>query len=100
MITKECVKNMVSKKGLVEFMELLEKIKEYAAQYEKRSARDIRSVKRREKCQLCQEHYLTSMRSMENRLRYEAVYFKRREFLSAFGLASIIWHKKEDIQKA
>ena len=33
-----------------------------------------------------------------NRLRYEEGCFKRREFLSTFGLASVIWHKKEDIE--
>ncbi len=79
-------------------MELLEKIKEYAAQYEK-EVREISDQLREEKMPALSRTLFDEYEINGNRLRYEAVYFKRREFLSAFGLASIIWHKKEDIQK-
>ena len=79
-------------------MELLEKIKEYATQYEK-EVREISDQLREEKMPALSRTLFDEYEINGNRLRYEAVYFKRREFLSAFGLASIIWHKKEDIQK-
>jgi len=34
-----------------------------------------------------------------NRLEYERVYFRRREFLAVFGIAAILWRRKEDIRK-
>lgn len=79
-------------------MELLEKIKEYATQYEK-EVREISDQLREEKMPALSRTLFDEYEINGNRLRYEAVYFKRREFLSAFGLASIIWHKREDIQK-
>ena len=34
-----------------------------------------------------------------NRIKYEKVYFKRRKFLNVFAMSSILYHKKEDIEK-
>jgi len=34
-----------------------------------------------------------------NRIKYEEVYFGRRKFLAAFGMAAIIWSREEDIKK-
>ena len=77
---------------------MLDKIKNYAAHYEN-EVRDISNQLRDEMMPELSRELFDEYEITGNRLRYEAVYFKRREFLSAFGLASIIWHKKEDIQK-
>ena len=45
------------------------------------------------------EELFSEFETNGNRMRYEAVYFGRRKFLSVLGLASVIWHGKEDIQK-
>ena len=70
-------------------MEMQTQIKEYVAQYEK-EVRKLADQLRNE----CMPQPTNG-----NRMRYEAVYFGRRKFLSVLGLASVIWHEKEDIQK-
>ena len=45
------------------------------------------------------EELFSEFETNGNRIRYEAVYFGRRKFLSVLGLASVIWREKEDIQK-
>ena len=79
-------------------MKMLDKLKNYAKYYEN-EVRDISNKLRDEMMPELSRELFDEYEITGNRLRYEAVYFKRREFLSAFGLASIIWHKKEDIQK-
>ena len=74
-------------------MKMLDKLKNYAKYYEN-EVRDISNQLRELSRELFDEYEITG-----NRLRYEEGYFKRREFLSTFGLASVIWHKKEDIEK-
>lgn len=34
-----------------------------------------------------------------NRIQYEKVYFERRKFLAIFGMAAVIYHRKDDIRK-
>lgn len=79
-------------------MEMLEKLKEYAAQYEN-DVRMISDQLRGETMPQLSRELFDEYEITGNRFRYEEGYFKRREFLSAFGLASVIWHQKEDIEK-
>ena len=77
---------------------MLDKIKNYAAHYEN-EVRDISNQLRDEMMPELSRELFDEYEITGNRLRYEEGYFKRREFLSTFGLASVIWHKKEDIEK-
>ena len=77
---------------------MLDKIKNYAAHYEN-EVRDISNQLRYEMMPELSRELFDEYEITGNRLRYEEGYFKRREFLSTFGLASVIWHKKEDIEK-
>lgn len=79
-------------------MGMLDQIKEYEAQYEK----DVRALADElKKKQMPQptEALFSEYETCGNRIRYEAVYFDRRKFLSVLGLASVIWHEKDDIAK-
>ena len=77
---------------------MLDKIKNYAKHYEN-EVRDISNQLRDEMMPELSRELFDEYEITGNRLRYEEGYFKRREFLSTFGLASVIWHKKEDIEK-
>ena len=77
---------------------MLDKIKNYAEHYEN-EVRDISNQLRDEMMPELSRELFDEYEITGNRLRYEEGYFKRREFLSTFGLASVIWHKKEDIEK-
>ena len=77
---------------------MFDKIKDYAAHYEN-EVRDISNQLRDEMMPELSRELFDEYEITGNRLRYEEGYFKRREFLSTFGLASVIWHKKEDIEK-
>ena len=77
---------------------MLDKIKNYAEHYEN-EVRDISNQLRYEMMPELSRELFDEYEITGNRLRYEEGYFKRREFLSTFGLASVIWHKKEDIEK-
>lgn len=77
---------------------MLDKIKHYAEHYEN-EVRDISNQLRDEMMPELSRELFDEYEITGNRLRYEEGYFKRREFLSTFGLASVIWHKKEDIEK-
>ena len=79
-------------------MKMLDKIKNYAEHYEN-EVRDISNQLRDEMMPELSRELFDEYEITGNRLRYEEGYFKRREFLSTFGLASVIWHKKEDIEK-
>ena len=79
-------------------MKMLDKIKNYAKHYEN-EVRDISNQLRHEMMPELSRELFDEYEITGNRLRYEEGYFKRREFLSTFGLASVIWHKKEDIEK-
>ena len=79
-------------------MKMLDKIKNYAEHYEN-EVRDISNQLRDEMMPELSRELFDEYEITGNRLRYEEGYFKRREFLSTFGLASVIWHEKEDIQK-
>ena len=76
---------------------MLDKIKNYAEHYEN-EVRDISNQLRDEMMPELSRELFDEYEITGNRLRYEEGYFKRREFLSTFGLASVIWHKKEDIE--
>lgn len=79
-------------------MSVLDEIKQYSLQYEK----DVRSLADRLRDQQMPEpteKLFAEFETCGNRLRYEKIYFGRRKFLSVFGLASVIWHQKEDIRK-
>lgn len=77
---------------------MLDKLKNYAKHYEN-EVRDISNQLRDEMMPELSRELFDEYEITGNRLRYEEGYFKRREFLSTFGLASVIWHKKEDIEK-
>ena len=77
---------------------MLDKLKNYAKYYEN-EVRDISNQLRDEMMPELSRELFDEYEITGNRLRYEEGYFKRREFLSTFGLASVIWHKKEDIEK-
>ena len=77
---------------------MLDKLKNYAEHYEN-EVRDISNQLRDEMMPELSRELFDEYEITGNRLRYEEGYFKRREFLSTFGLASVIWHKKEDIEK-
>ena len=79
-------------------MKMLDKLKNYAKHYEN-EVRDISNQLRDEMMPELSRELFDEYEITGNRLRYEEGYFKRREFLSTFGLASVIWHKKEDIEK-
>ena len=79
-------------------MEMQNQIKEYVAQYEK-EVRKLADQLRNECMPQPTEELFSEFETNGNRMRYEAVYFGRRKFLSVLGLASVIWHEKEDIQK-
>ena len=76
---------------------MLDKLKNYAKHYEN-EVRDISNQLRDEMMPELSRELFDEYEITGNRLRYEEGYFKRREFLSTFGLASVIWHKKEDIE--
>ena len=78
-------------------MKMLDKLKNYAEHYEN-EVRDISNQLRDEMMPELSRELFDEYEITGNRLRYEEGYFKRREFLSTFGLASVIWHKKEDIE--
>ena len=84
--------------NMFEKMKMLDKIKNYAEHYEN-EVRDISNQLRDEMMPELSRELFDEYEITGNRLRYEEGYFKRREFLSTFGLASVIWHKKEDIEK-
>lgn len=73
-------------------------IKEYVALYES-EVRKLADQLRNESMPQLTEELFSEFETNGNRMRYEAVYFGRRKFLSVLGLASVIWHGKEDIQK-
>ena len=79
-------------------MELLEQIKAYEMQYEK-DVRALADELKKEKMPQPTEELFSEFETNGNRIRYEAVYFGRRKFLSVLGLASVIWHEKDDIAK-
>ena len=79
-------------------MEMQNQIKEYVAQYEK-EVRKLADQLRNECMSQTTEELFSEFETNGNRIRYEAVYFGRRKFLSVLGLASVIWREKEDIQK-
>ena len=79
-------------------MEMQNQIKEYVAQYEK-EVRKLADQLRNECMPQPTEELFSEFETNGNRMRYEAVYFGRRKFLAVLGLASVIWHEKEDIQK-
>lgn len=79
-------------------MEILGQIKEYALQYEK-EVRRLADELRSERMPQPTEALFREFETCGNRIRYESVYFGRRKFLSVLGLASVIWHEKEDIRK-
>ena len=79
-------------------MEMQNQIKEYVAQYEK-EVRKLADQLRNECMPQPTEELFSEFETNGNRIRYEAVYFGRRKFLSVLGLASVIWREKEDIQK-
>lgn len=83
--------------NMFEKMKMLDKIKNYAKHYEN-EVRDISNQLRDEMMPELSRELFDEYEITGNRLRYEEGYFKRREFLSTFGLASVIWHKKEDIE--
>ena len=79
-------------------MEMQNQIKEYVALYES-EVRKLADQLRNESMPQLTEELFSEFETNGNRMRYEAVYFGRRKFLSVLGLASVIWHGKEDIQK-
>ena len=79
-------------------MEMQNQIKEYVALYES-EVRKLADQLRNESMPQLTEELFSEFETNGNRMRYEAVYFGRRKFLSVLGLASVIWHKKEDIEK-
>ena len=79
-------------------MEMQNQIKEYVALYES-EVRKLADQLRNECMPQPTEELFSEFETNGNRMRYEAVYFGRRKFLSVLGLASVIWHEKEDIQK-
>ena len=79
-------------------MEMQNQIKEYVVQYEK-DVRALADELKKEQMPQPTEALFSEFETNGNRMRYEAVYFGRRKFLSVLGLASVIWHEKEDIQK-
>lgn len=79
-------------------MEMQNQIKEYVALYES-EVRKLADQLRNESMPQLTEELFSEFETNGNRMRYEAVYFGRRKFLSVLGLASVIWHEKEDIQK-
>ncbi len=79
-------------------MELLDQIKEYEVQYE-REVRELADKLKKEQMPQPTEELFSEFETNGNRIRYEAVYFGRRKFLAVLGLASVIWHEKEDIAK-
>lgn len=79
-------------------MELLEKLKEYLETYESDIQR-LANELRKEKMPILTDELYAEFELNGNRTRFETKYFKKREFLAVFALASLIWHKKEDIEK-
>ena len=79
-------------------MEMQNQIKEYVALYEN-EVRKLADQLRNESMPQLTEELFSEFEANGNRMRYEAVYFGRRKSLSVLGLASVIWHKKEDIEK-
>ncbi len=79
-------------------MEMLDQIKEYAAQY-KKDVRAMADELKKEQMPQPSEELFSEFETCGNRIRYEAVYFGRRKFLSVLGLACVIWHEKDDIIK-
>ena len=73
-------------------MEMQNQIKEYVAQYEK-EVRKLADQLRNECMPQPTEELFSEFETNGNRMRYEAVYFGRRKFLSVIGLASVIWHE-------
>ena len=74
-------------------MEMQNQIKEYVAQYEK-EVRKLADQLRNECMPQPTEELFSEFETNGNRIRYEAVYFGRRKFLSVLGLASVIWREK------
>ena len=79
-------------------MEILDQIKEYVTQYEK-DVRALADELKKEQMPQPTEALFSEFETCGNRIRYEKVYFGRRKFLSVLGLASVIWHEKDDIAK-
>ena len=68
-------------------MEMQNQIKEYVAQYEK-EVRKLADQLRNECMPQPTEELFSEFETNGNRMRYEAVYFGRRKFLSVLVLAS------------
>ena len=79
-------------------MERFNQIKEYVAQYEK-DVRMLADELKKEQMPQPTEALFSEFETCGNRIHYEKVYFGRRKFLSVLGLASVIWHEKDDIAK-
>lgn len=73
---------------------MLDKIKHYAEHYEN-EVRDISNQLRDEMMPELSRELFDEYEITGNRLRYEEGYFKRREFLSTFGLASVSGIRKK-----
>lgn len=78
--------------------QLLANIQKFAANYEQ----DLNILAEKLRAQTMPEiteALFSEFETCGNRIRYEAVYFGRRKFLSVLGLACVLWHRKEDIVK-
>lgn len=77
-------------------MSMREQLQKLLYQYEQ----DIRAEAtrlRREPMPVLTETLFSLYEITGNRLQYEEKYFLRRKYLLVFGMASVLWHRKEDI---
>lgn len=79
-------------------MEMLDQIKKYVVQYEK-DVRALADELKKEQMPQPTEALFREFETCGNRIHYETVYFGRRKFLAVLGLASVIWHQKDDLAK-
>lgn len=75
-----------------------EQLAAFLGQYKKDVAALADSLRSKEMPPLTEELF-SLYEKTGNRLKYENVYFYRREFLCVFGVAAILWHRTEDMRK-
>ncbi len=78
--------------------DLLRQIADFRAEYESDALRLAQELRGQKMPELTEELFSEFERN-GSRLRYEAVYFGRRKFLSVFGLVCVMKRRAEDIRK-